>query len=48
MAKVELISSCPGQLNRRIPAPERDLAAALADGSDVYRVPDTALIPAVV
>jgi hypothetical protein len=43
------------QLNRRIHAPEpqlmgfqRDLAATLADGSDVYRVIDTTLIRAVV
>jgi len=45
----------PGQLNRRIRALEpelralqRDLAATLADGSDVYHVLDTTLIPAVV
>ena len=45
----------PGQLNRRIctlepelRALQRDLAATLADGSDVYRVLDTTLIPAVV
>lgn len=44
-----------GQLNRRIRALEpelralqRDLARALADGSEVYRVLDTTLIPAIV
>ena len=44
-----------GQLNRRIRALEptmrdlqRDLASALADGSEVYHVLDTTLIPAVV
>lgn len=44
-----------GQLNRRIRALEpelkafqRDLAATLADGSEVYHVLDTTLIPAVV
>jgi len=44
-----------GQLNRRIRALEsemkalqRDLAESLADGSEVYRVLDTTLIPAVV
>lgn len=43
------------QLNRRIRAPEpelqalqRDLADTLADGSEVYRVIDTTLIPAIV
>ena len=49
----ELVSH--GQLNRCIRAMEsdlkalqRDLAATLADGSEVYRVLDTTLIPAVV
>jgi hypothetical protein len=44
-----------GQLNRRVRALEpelkafqRDLAATLADGSDVYHLLDTTLIPAVV
>jgi hypothetical protein len=44
-----------GQLNRRIRALEprlrdlqRDLASALADGSEVYHVLDTTLIPAIV
>src|SRR5215207_3999402 len=44
-----------GQLNRRTRALEpelrslqRDLAAALADGSEVYRVIDKTLIPAIV
>jgi hypothetical protein len=44
-----------GQLNRRTRALEpelrslqRNLAAALADGSEVYRVIDTTLIPAIV
>ena len=44
-----------GQLNRRIRALEpelralqRDLAATLADGSEVYHVLDTTLIPAIV
>ena len=57
-ADAHLRPSCPnllslGQLNRRIRAlepelraPQRDLAATLADGSDVSRVLDTTLIPA--
>jgi hypothetical protein len=45
----------PGQLNRRIRALEpelralqRDLAETLVDGSEVYRVLDTTLVPAIV